>query len=297
MEQVTIPILNYNVWNFPSAEITFQTIITAFIPILFILTAYYLLIQRARLHHNKGKLPKYDAIPSSTVKHIASKEVLRNLSGKIDVAIVGSGIGALSNAVCLARQGFKVAVFEQNETVGGCTHTFEKEGYEFDVGVHYVGGFGPMVRNMYNELSDGQLKWTKLDRVYDVIYNGNTAERIEMTDDYDDNRKKLTRHFGITAKSWRLFDRKKAWAKFWSLVVFQLKLWHPIVLRIVLPFVMAPYRHYALRSTKDVLQECGMSTHAIGALTYHYGDHGVPPHRCPFFMTALLDTYVWDCSV
>lgn len=55
------------------------------------------------------------------------------------MAIVGSGIGALSNAVCLSRQGFKVAVFEQNETVGGCTHTFEKEGYEFDVGVHYVG--------------------------------------------------------------------------------------------------------------------------------------------------------------
>eukprot|EP00804_Cyclotella_cryptica_P027582 CCRYP_007516-RB/>CCRYP_007516-RB protein AED:0.03 eAED:0.03 QI:34/1/1/1/1/0.66/3/565/597 len=291
MEKVAFPILNYNIWNFPSAANSFQTILKALIPIFFIVTAYFILIQGARSRHNNAKLPKYDAIPSSTVKHVASKDVLRNLSGKIDVAIVGSGIGALSNAVCLARQGFKVAVFEQNETVGGCTHTFEKEGYEFDVGVHYVGGFGPMVRKMYDELSDGQLRWTKLDRVYDVIYNGKTKERIEMTDDYDENRKKLTHHFGVTAESWRLFDRKKTCAKFWSLVVFQLKLWHPIVLRIAWPFVVVPYRHYALRPTRDVLKECGMSSKAIGALTYHYGDHGVPPHRCPFFMTALLDTH------
>lgn len=241
------------------------------------------------MHIYRSKLPKYNAIPSSTVKHIASKDTLRNLSGKIDVAVIGSGIGALSNAVCLARQGLKVAVFEQNETVGGCTHTFVKEGYEFDVGVHYV-GLSPMVRRMYDELSDGQLKWTKLDNVYDVIYNISTGERIDMTDDHAKNRKELTDHFGISSQSWRMFDRRKAWAKFWSLIVLQLKLWHPIVLRMLWPFVAIPYRHFALRSTVEVLKECGMSPEAIGALTYHYGDHGVPPHRCPFFMTALLDT-------
>jgi len=75
-------------------------------------------------------------IPSSIVTHIPSKQVLHDLSGNVDVAIVGSGIGALSNAVILARQGLKVVVFEQNQTVGGCTHTFEKEGF----GKHVVLG-------------------------------------------------------------------------------------------------------------------------------------------------------------
>jgi hypothetical protein len=125
-------------WN-KAAVATPKQILTASIPLLFILTTYYLLIHRARMHILKSKLPKYNAIPSSSLKRIADKDTLHTLSGKIDVAIIGSGIGALSNAVCLSRQGFKVAVFEQNETVGGCTHTFEKEGYEFDVGVHYVG--------------------------------------------------------------------------------------------------------------------------------------------------------------
>ena len=138
---------------------------------------------------------------------------MHDLSGKIDVAIVGSGMGALSNAAALARQGYRVAVFEQNETVGGCTHSFEKEGFEFDVGVHYVGGFSSVIRRMYDELSDGQLKWNKLDRSYDIMYNASTGERLEMTDDHGENRRKLTEHFGICSESWKLFDRACFWAK------------------------------------------------------------------------------------
>jgi len=101
------------------------------------------------------KLTKYDAISSSQLKHIASKQTLRDLSGNIDVAIVGSGIGALSNAAVLAQHGFKVAVFEQNNTVGGCTHTFTKEGFTFDTGVHYVGGMSSEVKHFYSSLTDG----------------------------------------------------------------------------------------------------------------------------------------------
>lgn len=266
--------INYDPWTLVPASFYYPTIITACIPLLFIATAYWLLIRRAQLHREKGKLPKYDAIPSSVLKHIASKQVLRDLSGKIDVAVVGSGIAALSNASALAHQGYKIAVFEQNEIVGGCTHTFEKQGFEFDVGVHYVGGFGTVVKHMYDELSDGQLKWTKLDRVYDVMYNGRTGERYEITDDHDKNRRVLTKDFGIDEQSWRKFDRKKAYAKFWAMLVFSLKLFHPMVLRLAWPFVCIPYRRCALRSTIDVLiNDCGFSQEAAGALTYHWGEY------------------------
>ena len=124
---------------------------------------------------------------------------------------------------------------------------------------------------MYSTLSDGQLKWTKLDESYDVIYNAKTGERIAMTDNYQENRRKLTEHFGIDGKTWKAFDRSCFWAKFWSYIVLQLKLWHPIVLRVAWPFVAAPYRRYSLRSTTDVLHELGFSPEAAGALTYHWG--------------------------
>jgi all-trans-retinol 13,14-reductase len=136
-----------------------------------------------------------------------------------------------------------------------------------------------------------QLKWSKIDRSYDIVYNGTTSERIEMTEDHDENRKVLSEHFGITSVQWKSFHRAKFYAKFWSYVVLQLKLWHPLILRVMWPFVAWPYRRYALRSTTDVLRDCGFSSEAAGALTYHYGDHGTPPASSPFFMTALLDTH------
>ncbi|KAL7541020.1 hypothetical protein ACHAXR_010560, partial [Thalassiosira sp. AJA248-18] len=246
---------------------------------------------QARENIHNSKLPKYNAIPSSTVKRAASKKVLHDLDGNIDVAIVGSGIGALSNAAALARQGLKVAVFEQHQTVGGSTHTFEKEGFEFDVGVHYVGGFSSVICKMYDILSDGQLKWTKLDETYDVMYNAQTGERIEMTDDHKENRRRLTEHFDIDGKAWKKFEKACFWAKFWSFIMFQLKVYNPILLRFVWPLVAVPYRRYALRSSTEVLLEMGFSPDAAGALTYNWGDHGVPPFRCPFFLTALLDSH------
>lgn len=244
---------------------------TTLVPLIFIFVAYFFLIHRAKLHMKHKKLPKYNDVSSSQLKHIASKQTLRDLSGSIDVAIVGSGIAALTNAAVLSMQGFKVAVFEQNSVVGGCTHTFTKDNFTFDTGVHYVGGLSSVVKNLYDQVSDGQLKWSKIDTTYDVIYNGTTGERIEMTDDHDKNRKVLTEHFGIDAKSWKRFDRAKFFAKIFSYIVFQLKLWHPLMLRLVWPLVCLPYRRYALRSTSEVLSECGFSSQAAGALTYHWG--------------------------
>jgi len=84
-------------------------------------------------------IPTYDEIPDTILHHMATKKELMNLKD-IDVAIVGSGIGALSTASILSRCGYKVVVFEQHYTVGGSTHMYKEAGYEFDVGVHYVGG-------------------------------------------------------------------------------------------------------------------------------------------------------------
>lgn len=87
-----------------------------------------------------ASLPSYNEIPGSVLKKIASKKVLAELSGKVDVCIVGSGIGALASASLLSKCGYKVVIFEQHYTVGGSTHMYSDGGFEFDVGVHYVGG-------------------------------------------------------------------------------------------------------------------------------------------------------------
>ncbi len=70
-----------------------------------------------------------------------------------DITIIGSGIGALATASIMAQLYDKrVLVLERHYVIGGFTHAFKrpdksrgagnKAKYEWDVGVHYIGGMG-----------------------------------------------------------------------------------------------------------------------------------------------------------
>ncbi|MFF9208739.1 MULTISPECIES: phytoene desaturase family protein [unclassified Streptomyces] len=96
---------------------------------------------------------------------LASGEV----AAEYDAVVIGSGAGGLTTAVCLARQGRRVAVFEQHYTAGGYTHAYRRRGWEWDVGIHYVGQLAPRepVRVVSDYLTDGALQWAPLGDPYD----------------------------------------------------------------------------------------------------------------------------------
>ena len=52
----------------------------------------------------------------------------------LDAVVIGSGMGGLTAAALLSKAGKRVIVLEQHDQAGGCTHTFENKGFEFDVG-------------------------------------------------------------------------------------------------------------------------------------------------------------------
>jgi phytoene dehydrogenase-like protein len=64
------------------------------------------------------------------------------MSGKYDydVIIIGAGIGGLVCGCYLAKAGMKVLIVEQHYKPGGYCTSFNRTGYKFDVGVHYIGG-------------------------------------------------------------------------------------------------------------------------------------------------------------
>jgi all-trans-retinol 13,14-reductase len=51
------------------------------------------------------------------------------MSTRLDVIVIGSGIGGLACAAALARCDKRVLVLEQHDVAGGFTHTFERQGY------------------------------------------------------------------------------------------------------------------------------------------------------------------------
>lgn len=56
-----------------------------------------------------------------------------------DVVVVGAGTGGLTAAAYLAAAGRRVVVVDRGHAPGGHATVFARDGYEFDVGLHYLG--------------------------------------------------------------------------------------------------------------------------------------------------------------
>ncbi len=65
------------------------------------------------------------------------------MSRNSKVVIIGAGVGGLTTAAMLARQGVNVTVLESHIYPGGCAGTFYHQGYRFEAGATLAGGFYP----------------------------------------------------------------------------------------------------------------------------------------------------------
>ncbi|MBN1288318.1 MAG: NAD(P)/FAD-dependent oxidoreductase [Actinobacteria bacterium] len=78
---------------------------------------------------------------------------------KLKVVVIGSGIGGSGVATLLQHAGCDVTVLEKNPYLGGKCHTFEKDGFVVDAGVHMIsrGPNGPLM--LINNMVKGDLQW------------------------------------------------------------------------------------------------------------------------------------------
>merc|ERR1719381_12021 len=119
--------------------------------------------RRPYIHDQK----KRDAV----IKQGFSKE---KIPDNLDAILIGSGIGSLTTAAIMSKAGKKVLVLEQHDQAGGTCHSYTKKGYEFDVGIHYVGEMGSRSLNktLLDQISDGQIEWAPLDDEFDIVQVG-----------------------------------------------------------------------------------------------------------------------------
>lgn len=133
----------------------------------------------------RGALPPRLPVDDAVRKQRITKSRLDDvLSKPLDAVVIGSGMGGLACAAMLSRQGQRVLVLEQHDVAGGSTHTFTDRGYEFDTGLHYIGGpaFGTGLMPsegtnlLLNCLTDGcdsgPVEWTRMADDYDIAVQG-----------------------------------------------------------------------------------------------------------------------------
>ena len=84
---------------------------------------------------------------------------------KYDVIVIGSGLGGLICARQLARSGRSVLVLEHQRQPGGCLQSYRRGNWEFDTGLHYVGGLaeGQPLHDVFEAIGLLKLPWQRLD--------------------------------------------------------------------------------------------------------------------------------------
>lgn len=206
-----------------------------------------------------------------------------------DVIVIGSGIGGLCTAALLSQLGRKVCVLEQHYTAGGYTHSYEREGYEWDVGVHYIGEVHKpwsMIRRVFDTISDGNLKWAPMDPLYDRVMIGD--ETYDFVAGEDSFKASLTSRFPDEAQAIeRYVDYIKTVSSKVPAFFAGQALPRPVarlyqkVRRRLLPA-------YCFQSTRQVLEGLTRNQALIGVLTAQWGDYGLPPSESSFLMHAMV---------
>jgi all-trans-retinol 13,14-reductase len=205
-----------------------------------------------------------------------------------DALVIGSGIGGLTTAALLSELGWKVCVLEQHYTAGGYTHSYARAGYEWDVGVHYIGDVGrrTRARRLFDFLSDGRLEWAPMDAEYDRFYIGDKvfcahAGKKEFRDNlvaqFPAEEAAIDRYMQLLAEAGGAA----------SMLGMErlLKPWQKVV--------AAPYRKwktpaFLYQNTYDVLSRLTNDPDLIATICGQWGDMGLPPKKSAFLVHAMI---------
>ena len=210
------------------------------------------------------------------------------LAEHYDAVVIGSGMGGLTTAAMLSDLGWKVCVLEQHYTAGGYTHSYERNGYEWDVGVHYIGDVGAKTRTrqMFDYLSDGNLKWAPMDEGYDRFYIGDKifcakAGRQQFRDNlvtqFPDEQQAIEAYIAL------LNDAGNAMTSIGMTRVLE-----PWQQTLMTPYLKWKTPDFLYRNTYDVLAELTDDDDLIAVICGQWGDMGLPPRQSTFMVHAMI---------
>ena len=224
----------------------------------------------------------------STVR-VGRRYRANRLDEPYDAVIIGSGIGGLTTGALLSQLDWKVVVLEQHYTAGGFTHTYARNGYEWDVGVHYIGDMGAKhttARRLFDAITGERLEWAAMDDHYDRIVLGDQS--FDLVAGPKAFREELVRRFP---------DEEKAIDQYLKMLRQAGGAMPLITLQKILPKPAAKATGWVRRkrepewlnrTTREVLESITNNQQLIAVLTGQWGDNGLPPAESSFIIHALI---------
>jgi phytoene dehydrogenase-like protein len=215
------------------------------------------------------------------------------MTQRYDVLVIGAGLGGLSAATMLAKNGLGVLLLERHNVPGGYATSFVRGRYEFEVALHELSGVGPPESRgaVYRYLESlgmaGKVEFLHVPNLYRSVFPGLDLtlpvgrEAFEAT---------LAQAFPHEARGiHRFLERVFAFGRDFSRVVRKRGKVRPATL----PFEHPHFFRYLPVTWGQVLNRDVKDPAVRAVLSQYWGYVGLPPSRISFvYMASTLAAYV-----
>lgn len=205
-----------------------------------------------------------------------------------DAIVIGSGIGGLAVAAILSKfDRQKVLILEQHFILGGFTQEFKRKDYQWDVGLHYVGGMGEseIGRIVFDYITDAKLKWQKISDPFEtLVYPDFTFEvyadpqkyQADLIQQFPKEKQGIVRYFADLEKVGR-----------WD-YLRQMETFLPNPIGSILGSIVNRFGKTFQQTTKNYLDRHFRDPQLKALLTSAWGNYGLLPSQSAFYIHALV---------
>lgn len=206
-----------------------------------------------------------------------------------DDIVIGAGMGGLTVAALLARDGRKVLVLEAHDVPGGYAHTFRVRDFRFCAQVHYIFGCGEgeTIHELLERLGAvDEVPFVRLDpEGFDHVVIG--SERVRIPNGLSKFRDRLIRRYPEA--------RTPLTRYFETIAVLgeELSTLGDVPDRLSWRLLPEAYRHrhllrYLKWTLKDLFDHVGLPQHIGAVLSGQCGDYLLPPRDVSLLLHAAL---------
>lgn len=213
-----------------------------------------------------------------------------------DVIVIGSGIGGMTAATLLAKANKRVLLLERHTVPGGFSHTFKRKGYEWDVGVHYVGQmeskFSILRKVLEYVTTAKKISWTSLGDVYDEARIA--GKSYSFYSNFEKHQLELIRKFPAEEAAIRNYFKLVRTVASSGPWFFGEKTMPPFLSRTLGKLLRYRFEKYARKTTLEVMNTLTKDTELRAVLFTQCGDYGLAPEKSSFAIHAVVVAHYLD---